>query len=52
MLITIDPYYPIEFFNQTKEALKGDDIEAIKSATEKLTEASHKIAEILYQYNL
>lgn len=35
--------------NETKEALKGDDIEAIKSATEKLTEASHKIAEVLYQ---
>jgi len=27
MLITIDPYYPIEFFNQTKEALKNNEVE-------------------------
>jgi len=38
-----------ESINETKEALKGDDVEAIKSAAEKLTQASHKIAEVLYQ---
>ncbi|HHL34230.1 MAG TPA: molecular chaperone DnaK, partial [Desulfobulbaceae bacterium] len=31
-----------------KKALEGDDIEAIKSATEKLTQASHKLAELMY----
>lgn len=35
--------------NETKEALKGDDIERIKTTTESLTQASHKIAEVLYQ---
>ncbi|MGB4592525.1 MAG: molecular chaperone DnaK [Coriobacteriia bacterium] len=32
-----------------KTALEGDDIDAIKSATEKLQEASYKLAEIVYQ---
>ena len=32
-----------------KEALKGDDTAAIKSALEKLTEAGHKLGEILYK---
>ncbi|HHL34901.1 MAG TPA: molecular chaperone DnaK [Desulfobulbaceae bacterium] len=31
-----------------KKALEGDDVEAIKSATEKLTQASHKLAELMY----
>jgi molecular chaperone DnaK len=31
-----------------KKAAEGDDIEAIKSATEKLTQASHKLAELMY----
>ncbi len=31
-----------------KKALEGDDLEAIKSATEELTTASHKLAEIMY----
>ncbi|HHD57441.1 MAG TPA: molecular chaperone DnaK, partial [Desulfobulbaceae bacterium] len=31
-----------------KKALEGDDINAIKSATEKLTQASHKLAELMY----
>lgn len=35
--------------NETKEALKGDDIERIKKAGEELTQASHKIAEVLYK---
>ncbi|MBF0499689.1 MAG: molecular chaperone DnaK, partial [Candidatus Riflebacteria bacterium] len=32
-----------------KKALEGTDIEAIKKATEELTTASHKLAEILYK---
>ncbi len=31
-----------------KKALEGEDIEAIKSATESLTQASHKLAELMY----
>ena len=31
-----------------KKALEGDDVEAIKGATEKLTQASHKLAELMY----
>ncbi len=31
-----------------KKSLEGDDIEAIKAATEELTQASHKLAEIMY----
>ncbi|MEN8258803.1 MAG: molecular chaperone DnaK [Thermodesulfobacteriota bacterium] len=31
-----------------KKALEGDDVEAIKAATEELTQASHKLAEIMY----
>lgn len=35
----------------TKKALEGEDIEAIKSATEKLTNASMKLGEKIYQQN-
>ncbi len=31
-----------------KKALEGDDVEAIKQATETLTQASHKLAELMY----
>ena len=31
-----------------KKALEGDDVEEIKAATEKLTAASHKLAELMY----
>ena len=31
-----------------KKALEGDDLDAIKKATESLTQASHKLAEIMY----
>ncbi len=31
-----------------KKALEGDDLETIKQATEELTQASHKLAEIMY----
>jgi len=31
-----------------KKALETDDVEAIKAATEKLTQASHKLAELMY----
>ncbi len=31
-----------------KKALEGEDTEAIKSATESLTQASHKLAELIY----
>ena len=31
-----------------KKAMEGDDIEAIKKATEQLTQASHKLAELMY----
>ncbi|MFN2609809.1 MAG: molecular chaperone DnaK [Actinomycetota bacterium] len=33
---------------ETKEALKGEDLDRIKSATDKLTQASHKLAEQMY----
>lgn len=33
---------------QLRKDLEGDDVEAIKASTQKLTEASHKLAEILY----
>jgi molecular chaperone DnaK len=33
---------------KVKEAVKGDDIDAIKSAVESLTAASHKLAELMY----
>ncbi len=31
-----------------KKALEGDDLDSIKAASEELTEASHKLAEIMY----
>jgi molecular chaperone DnaK len=31
-----------------KKALEGDDVDAIKTATEALTAASHKLAELMY----
>lgn len=31
-----------------KKSLEGDDVEAIKAATEELTQVSHKLAEIMY----
>ncbi len=34
---------------ELKTALEGDDIDAMKSATEKLQQASYKLAEIVYQ---
>ncbi len=34
---------------EVKKALEGDDVDAIRSATEKLQEASYKLAEIVYQ---
>ncbi len=34
---------------EVKKTLEGDDAEAIKAATEKLQEASYKLAEIVYQ---
>lgn len=35
--------------NETKEALKGSEIEKIKAAKEALTNASHKLAEAVYK---
>jgi molecular chaperone DnaK len=35
--------------SKLKEALKGDDIEAIKQASEELTQISHKLAESVYK---
>ncbi len=35
--------------NKVKEALKGTDIQAIKSATESLTQAFYKVSEKMYQ---
>ena len=32
-----------------KKALEGDDVEALNSSVEKLTTASHKLAEVMYQ---
>lgn len=37
-----------EAAKEVKEALKGDDTEKIQAATERLTQASHKVAEVLY----
>ena len=34
---------------ELEEAIKGDDLEAIKSKTQSLAEASHKLAEQMYQ---
>jgi molecular chaperone DnaK len=34
---------------ETKEALKGEDLERMKRAQETLTKASHKLAEIMYR---
>jgi molecular chaperone DnaK len=35
--------------NETREALKTDDLERIKRAQETLTQASHKLAEAMYR---
>ncbi|HZK26912.1 MAG TPA: molecular chaperone DnaK, partial [Thermoclostridium sp.] len=35
--------------NTLKEVVKGDDVEAIKSATEKLSQAFYAVSEKLYQ---
>jgi len=35
--------------NEAREALKGDDLEKMKSAQQTLTQASHKLAEIMYR---
>jgi molecular chaperone DnaK len=35
--------------NETREALKGDDLERMKRAQQALTQASHKLAEIMYR---
>ena len=35
--------------SEAKEALKGDDIDRIKAAFERLTQASHKLAEEMYR---
>jgi molecular chaperone DnaK len=34
---------------ETKEALKGEDLERMKQAQEALTKASHKLAEVMYR---
>ena len=34
---------------EAKKALEGDDLAAIEAATKTLTEASHKLAEVMYQ---
>ncbi|MBI2467168.1 MAG: Hsp70 family protein, partial [Candidatus Rokubacteria bacterium] len=34
---------------EVREALQGDDIDRIKRASEALTRASHKLAEVLYR---
>ncbi|MEX0789497.1 MAG: Hsp70 family protein, partial [Actinomycetota bacterium] len=36
---------------ELKEALKGEDVERIKAASETLTKASHKLAEQIYATN-
>ncbi len=38
-----------ESLDKVKEALKGDDVEAIKKTSEELTQASHKLAEAMYR---
>jgi molecular chaperone DnaK len=41
---------PIEdALGETKEALKGEDLERMKQAQETLTKASHKLAEVMYR---
>jgi molecular chaperone DnaK len=35
--------------NETREALKSDDLERMKQAQQTLTQASHKLAEIMYR---
>ncbi|MCK5196254.1 MAG: molecular chaperone DnaK, partial [Desulfobulbaceae bacterium] len=37
-----------EGIEKLKKALETDDIDAIKTANEELTQASHKLAEIMY----
>ncbi|WP_420209535.1 molecular chaperone DnaK [Candidatus Electronema sp. JC] len=34
--------------SKVKKAMEGEDLEAIKAATESLTQASHKLAELMY----
>ena len=34
---------------ETKKAIEGDDLEAINKAIENLTQASHRVAEVMYQ---
>jgi molecular chaperone DnaK len=38
-----------EALAETKEALKGEDVERIRQAQDRLTRASHKLAEVMYQ---
>ena len=38
-----------EALQKSRDALKGDDVEVIKKAAEELTQASHKLAEAMYQ---
>ncbi len=38
-----------EKIDALKEAMKGDDTQAIKSATDQLMQAAHKLAELLYK---
>jgi len=35
--------------DNTKKAAEGEDVEAIKQAMEKLSQASHKLTEMMYQ---
>ena len=35
--------------NEGKEALKGDDVAAMERARDSITQASHKLAEAMYQ---
>ncbi|MEQ9618708.1 MAG: molecular chaperone DnaK [Deltaproteobacteria bacterium] len=38
-----------EALEEGRNAIKGDDPESIKAATEKITQASHKLAELMYK---
>ena len=38
-----------EALAETREALKGEDLERIKRAQEALTKATHKLAEVMYR---
>ncbi len=38
-----------ESINETKEALKGTDLEKIKESSEKLSQGAHKLSELVYQ---